>query len=118
MIQTSPQGYALDGIEWLSNGLRRYSAWQESGFNPPVSSQKPSRVEAEIVSTEEIIAAFVVSVVGFSLFLFGKKQQRLPQFIAGILMMASPLVMHDPVAVSITAIALLIGMRIAIRYES
>lgn len=65
-----------------------------------------------------MIAAFVVSLVGFSLFLFGKKQQRLPQFVVGMLMMASPLVVRDPILVSITAIALLIGMRVATRYES
>ena len=84
----------------------------------PPSSPPPSRVEVEMVSTEEIIAAFAVSTVGFSLFLFGKKQQRLPQLVVGMLMMASPFVVRDPVVVSITAVVLLIGMRVAIRYES
>ena len=88
------------------------------GSDLPASSPPPFRVEVGIVSTEEMIAAFVVSLVGFSLFLFGKKQQRLPQFVVGMLMMASPLVVRDPILVSITAIALLIGMRVATRYES
>ena len=70
------------------------------------------------MSTEEIIAAFAVSTLGFSFFLFGKKQQRLPQLVVGMLMMAAPFVVRDPLMVSITAIALLIGMRVAIRFES
>ncbi len=70
------------------------------------------------MSTEEIIAAFAVSTVGFSFFLFGKKQRRAPQLVVGMLMMTAPFVMRDPLLVSITAIVLLIGMRVAIRYES
>ncbi len=70
------------------------------------------------MSIEEIIAAFVISRVGFRFFVFGKKQQRLPQLVVGTLMMAAPFVVRDPLIVSITAIALLIGMRVAIRFES
>ena len=70
------------------------------------------------MSTEEIIAAFAISTVGFSFFLFGKKQQRLPQLVVGMLMMTAPFVVRDPLVVSITAIGLLIGMRVAIRFES
>jgi len=70
------------------------------------------------MSTAEVIAAFAVSTVGFSFFLYGKKQQRLPQLVVGILMMVAPFVMRDPVVVSVTAIVLVIGMRIAIRYET
>ena len=69
------------------------------------------------MSTEEIIAACIVSTVGFSIFVFGKKQQRLPQLIVGMLMMASPMIVRDPVWVSVTAVALLLGMRVAIRCE-
>jgi hypothetical protein len=70
------------------------------------------------VSTGEIVAAFAVSTVGFSLFMFGKKQQRLPQLVAGMLMMASPLFIRDPIWVSVTAVAMLIGMRVAIQHEA
>ncbi len=56
--------------------------------------------------------------MGFSLFMFGKKQQRLPQLVAGMLMMASPLFIRDPIWVSVTAVAMLIGMRVAIQHEA
>ncbi len=70
------------------------------------------------MSTAEIIAAFVVSTVGFSLFLYGKKQVRLPQLVAGMLMMVAPIAVRDPLWVTIGGIALLLGMRVAIRCES
>lgn len=41
-------------------------------------------------STGHLIASFLVSTVGFSLFLFGRKQRRLPQLLGGILMMGCP----------------------------
>jgi len=70
------------------------------------------------VSTATIIAGFVVSTVGFSIFLFGKKQRRMPQLAVGIAMMASPLIVTDPLWMSVTAVILLIGMHVAIRCES
>ena len=70
----------------------------------------------EIVSTGQIIVAFIVSTVGFSLFVFGKKQRRVPQLVAGVLMMASPLVVRDPLWASAVALVTLVGMRVAIGY--
>jgi len=68
------------------------------------------------VSIEAIIVAFVVSTVGLSLFVFGKKQRRIPQTIVGILLMAQPFLVPDPLWGSVTAAALLIAMRVAISY--
>ena len=42
------------------------------------------------LSTGHLVASFVVSTVGFSLFLYGKKQQRLPQLCGGLIMMGCP----------------------------
>ena len=100
-------------------------AWPQTVGNPgtfefcvtSVSGWRATGAEVEGMSSEQIIAAFVVSTVGLSLFLFGKKQRRLPQFIVGILMMASPMVVPDPVWVGVSFVALLIGMRVAIRYD-
>ena len=69
------------------------------------------------MSTESIIAGFLVSTVGFSLFLFGKKQQRPPQLVVGMFMMASPMIVRDPLWMSVAAAAALIGMCVAIRFE-
>ena len=66
------------------------------------------------MSTAGIIVAFVVSTVGFSIFLFGRKQRRVPQYAAGMFMMLSPVIVRDPLLASATAVATLIGMRIAI----
>jgi hypothetical protein len=67
------------------------------------------------VSTQAIIAGFIISTVGFSIFLFGKKQRRPPQLVIGILMMVSPFVVPDPLWDYVTAIALLVILRIAVR---
>ena len=67
------------------------------------------------MSTPEIIAGFIISTVGFSVFLFGKKQQRLPQLIVGILLMIAPFVVPNPLWDSVTAVGLLIAMRLAIQ---
>ena len=42
------------------------------------------------ISGGQLIASFLVSTVGFSIFLFGKKQKRLPQLLGGILLMGCP----------------------------
>jgi len=68
------------------------------------------------VSTEEIIVAFIVSTIGFSVYLFGKKQRRAPQYVVGWLLMLSPLVVRDPLWASVTAVAILLGMRVAIGF--
>ena len=79
-----------------------------------VSSLPLTHADVKNVSTEEIIVAFVVSTVGFSLFLFGRKQRRVPQYVVGMLMMASPMIVLDPVWASVSALVMLIGMRVAI----
>ena len=84
------------------------------GVGAPASSRTPLRVDQDYVSTETIIAAFLVSTVGFSLFLYGKKQRRLPQLVTGILMMTSPLVLGDPVWMIVAAVAMVLGLRVAV----
>ncbi len=71
-------------------------------------------VRCGIVSNEEIIVSFIVSTVGFSVYLFGKKQRRVPQLITGILMMLSPLIIRHPIWATVTNVGLLIAMRVAI----
>ncbi len=40
-----------------------------------------------------ILTGFVGSTIGFSIFLYGKKQARLPQLVAGMLLMVVPFLM-------------------------
>ena len=43
-----------------------------------------------------MLAGLLVSTVGFGLFLYGKKQTRFPQLIAGIAMMVYPAFVTSP----------------------
>lgn len=42
------------------------------------------------VSPETLFTAVLLSAVGFGLFQFGRKERRLPQFLAGIALMGYP----------------------------
>ncbi len=68
------------------------------------------------MTTWQIIVGFIVSTVGFSIFLFGKKQRRSPQLVAGALMMASPFLLRDPIWLTVAAVLMLVGARVAVRY--
>ena len=70
------------------------------------------------VSTEGIIASFIISTVGFSFFIYGKKQGRLPQLIAGMLLMASPFVVRDALWMWCCAGGALLAMKLALHFES
>ena len=69
------------------------------------------------MATGTIIAGFIISTVGFSFFLYGKKQARVPQLVVGILLMVAPFLVHNALWMSVTALLLLVGLRIALRYE-
>lgn len=70
------------------------------------------------MDTGTIIAGFLVSIVGFSVFLYGKKQARLPQLIAGMLLMACPFAARDPLWMSGLAGLILLGLKLALHFES
>ncbi len=42
------------------------------------------------LSGPHLLASLIVSTVGFSTFLFGKKQRRMPQLLGGLLLMGCP----------------------------
>jgi hypothetical protein len=64
-----------------------------------------------------IIAGFIISTVGFSFFLYGKKQARIPQLLVGILLMVAPFLVRDPLWMSVSAVLLLVGLCVALRYQ-
>ncbi len=66
------------------------------------------------MSTATIIAGFLISTVGFSFFLYGKKQGRVPQLIAGMLLMVCPFAVRDPLWMSCLAGVLLLGLKSAL----
>ena len=66
------------------------------------------------MSSATIIVGFIVSTVGFSIFLYGKKQKRAPQLLVGLFMLAVPLILPDPLPMSIATVVSLIALRVAV----
>jgi hypothetical protein len=65
--------------------------------------------------TSSLIASIVVGSIGFVVFAYGKRQQRLPQVVVGLVLMAFPyFVPSVPVMAGIAA-ALLGGLWLALR---
>jgi len=66
------------------------------------------------MSNSTIVAGFIVSTVGFSIFLYGKKQRRLPQLVVGIFLLAAPMIIPKALPMSIAAAVSLILLRVAV----
>ncbi len=75
-------------------------------------------VDGGDVEPGTIFAGFVISTIGFSFFFYGKKQARLPQLIAGMVLMACPIFVRDPLWMTAVAAAALAGMRGMIACET
>jgi hypothetical protein len=68
------------------------------------------------MDTASLVASLIVSSVGFVVFGYGKRQQRVPQIVVGLVLMAFPyFVPSVPVMAGIAA-ALLGGLWLAIRF--
>jgi hypothetical protein len=67
------------------------------------------------LSASWMFAGLIVSTVGFGLFLYGKKQTRLPQALAGIAMMIYPGFVASPALIYGIGVALCGGVWIAVR---
>lgn len=67
------------------------------------------------LTTATLVAGFLVSTVGFSLFLYGKKQVRPPQLVGGVLMMALPFIVPGALWITVGGIALAGGTWAAAR---
>lgn len=64
---------------------------------------------------EGLLSSLLVSSIGFSLFLYGKKQIRIPQLATGIAMMAYPLFITGALAMLSIGALLIGGMWLAVR---
>ncbi len=67
------------------------------------------------LSIGTLIASLVVSSIGFGLFLYGKKQARVPHLIVGMAMMGYPYFVPAPLAMCGVAVALTLGLVLAVR---
>lgn len=63
-----------------------------------------------------LIASLIVSSIGFVVFGYGKRQQRLPQVITGLLLMGFPYLVPSVPLMAAIAATLLAGMWIALRF--
>jgi hypothetical protein len=67
------------------------------------------------LSANEIMASMLVSSVGFVLFVYGRKQARLPQLLVGLALMIYPYFVPNPVVTLAIGGALCAGLWLAVR---
>jgi hypothetical protein len=63
-----------------------------------------------------LIASLIVSSIGFVVFAYGKRLERLPQVIVGLVLMGFPYLVPDTLLMSAIASVLLVGLWIAVRF--
>jgi hypothetical protein len=66
-------------------------------------------------SAASLFASFIVGLVGLGLFLYGRKQVRLPHLVIGIVLMVFPYFISSAKIVYAVAGALVLGLWIALR---
>ena len=62
-----------------------------------------------------LVASFVIGLVGFGLFLYGKKQQRIPQLGVGLALMVYPYFVPSAVWMVVIAVVLVALMWVAVK---
>jgi hypothetical protein len=62
-----------------------------------------------------LFLSFVVGSVGLALFIYGKKQTRIPQLVAGILLMAYPYFIGNLWLMAGIAVGILVLLGVAVR---
>jgi hypothetical protein len=67
------------------------------------------------ISMPTLITGFLFSTIGFSVFLYGKKQGRAPQLIAGGLMMLLPMVLQNALWLSCAEMSSMAGLWAIVR---
>lgn len=68
------------------------------------------------MSTSALITGALISTVGFSLFLYGRKQARLPHLVAGMLMLVLPLVVPGALWIAASGLACIAGFWLAVHH--
>ena len=67
------------------------------------------------LDANSLLASLLIGTVGFAVFVYGKKQGRLPQLVVGVLMMVYPYFVPDPLLAGGISVLLLGLMWLAIR---
>jgi predicted cobalt transporter CbtA len=67
------------------------------------------------LSPGALIASLIVSAIGLGLFLYGKRAQRMPHLLCGIVLMVAPCFTGGPLLTSSVGAAALAGLWLAVR---
>jgi hypothetical protein len=62
-----------------------------------------------------LILSLVISCVGFVCFAYGKRQQRFPQMLAGVVLSVFPYFVSNLIAMGAIAVAVLAALAVAVR---
>ena len=65
--------------------------------------------------TSSIVASVIVSAIGFVVFTYGKRMQRVPQIVTGLVLMGFPYLVPSMMVMAIIAAVLLAGLWLAVR---
>ena len=65
--------------------------------------------------SESLVASLIVSSIGFVAFMYGRRLERVPQIVVGLLLMAFPYFVPNVLLMAGIAAALLILMWVALR---
>ncbi|MEQ8768461.1 MAG: hypothetical protein RL885_31440 [Planctomycetota bacterium] len=68
------------------------------------------------ISLGPLVASFLIGLVGFALFLYGKKQARFPQLLAGVALMLEPWVLTSTVPMTLGAAGLIGALWLSLRF--
>ena len=68
------------------------------------------------LETSSLLASLIVSSIGFVVFVYGKRQHRVPQIVVGLVLMGFPYLVPDVLLMTSIAAVLLIGLWLAIRF--
>jgi hypothetical protein len=62
-----------------------------------------------------LLVSLVIGCIGFVCFAYGKKQQRFPQMIAGVILSVYPYFVSNLIVTSAIAVAILVLLGVAVR---
>jgi hypothetical protein len=68
------------------------------------------------LEASSLVASLIVSAIGFVVFGYGKRQQRVPQIVIGLVLMAFPYFVSEVPLMAGIAAVLLAGLWVAVRF--
>lgn len=76
---------------------------------------RPSNTLPVDLDANAILASIMIGTVGLGVFIYGKRQSRLPQMIAGVVLMAYPYFVSNVLLMAGIAMGLLVALWLVVR---